>query len=169
MALNLLGQVFTRLTVIAATDYRQPAGDTGQWWICKCECGKRVRVRQHCLRKGTTRSCGCLARDIAKARRGPRKEFTRRGKPEYTAWQSMIRRCHGRNVCERDWKNYGGRGITVCDEWRDSYESFLSHIGPRPAGKYSLDRIDNDKGYLPGNVRWATWKEQADNRRQPKS
>lgn len=83
--------------------------------------------------------------------------------PERSAWSGMKDRCH--NPLSLGYARYGGRGITVCDEWRESFEAFLQHIGPRPSSAHSIDRIDNDRGYEPGNVRWATAKEQQRNRR----
>ena len=83
--------------------------------------------------------------------------------PEFTTWQGMIRRCH--SPLDRGYENYGGRGIKVCDAWRESFDAFLEYMGPRPSPKHSIDRIDNDKGYEPGNVRWATTFEQSSNRR----
>jgi len=88
---------------------------------------------------------------------------TRRARPEYAIWQGMVQRCT--NPRRRCYGSYGGRGITVCDRWRDSFESFLADIGPRPSMAHSLDRIDNAKGYEPGNVRWATRSEQMRNMR----
>lgn len=85
------------------------------------------------------------------------------GHPVYGVWATMIQRCHNPNL--KQYARYGARGITVCQEWRDSFEAFLTHIGPRPSPEYSIDRIDNDKGYFPGNVRWATRQEQVANRR----
>jgi hypothetical protein len=84
--------------------------------------------------------------------------------PEYWIWHSMIQRCHNQN--NKQFGFYGGRGIAVCREWRESYSAFFSHIGHRPSPKYSIDRIDNDRGYEPGNVRWATSREQARNTRR---
>jgi len=84
--------------------------------------------------------------------------------PEYAAWKAMRRRCY-RPSCA-DFQNYGGRGITVAAEWLNSYDTFLAYVGRRPSPKHSIDRIDNDRGYEPGNVRWATAKEQARNRRR---
>lgn len=87
------------------------------------------------------------------------------GSPEYGVWQAMIRRCYDPN--RNGSENYLGRGIVVCDEWQGEggFERFLAHVGRRPSLKHSLDRIDNDRGYEPDNVRWATWKEQARNKR----
>lgn len=85
------------------------------------------------------------------------------GAPEYGHWRAMIRRCHERT--HSDWAKWGGRGITVCDRWRASFLCFLEDMGPRPSAKHSVDRIDNGRGYEPGNCRWATAFEQAGNRR----
>ncbi|MEO8021090.1 hypothetical protein [Polaromonas sp.] len=83
--------------------------------------------------------------------------------PEFQAWQSMLKRCYLKS--NKRYADYGGRGIDVCKEWRDSFESFYAHIGPRPSAKHSLDRIRNAEGYKPGNIRWATESEQNNNRR----
>lgn len=86
-----------------------------------------------------------------------------RATPEWNAWRNMIRRCHEEGATHYEY--YGGRGIKVCERWRESYASFLAHVGRRPSPQHSLDRINNAKGYRPGNVRWATKTEQANNRR----
>lgn len=86
------------------------------------------------------------------------------GMPEYLAWRMMIARCH--RAAHIDYPEYGGRGILVCQEWREDFRSFFQHIGSRPSADHSLDRIENSRGYEPGNVRWATAKEQALNRRK---
>lgn len=84
--------------------------------------------------------------------------------PEYTAWAGMLQRC--RNPKNAAYPDYGGRGITVCDAWRDSFEAFYADLGPRPSARHSIDRIDNDGNYEPGNCRWATAKEQNRNTRR---
>ena len=83
--------------------------------------------------------------------------------PEYYVWRGMKSRCYNKN--NPSYKNYGGRGIQVCDEWRNSFLTFFADVGPRPTPRHSIDRIDNGNGYEPSNVRWATWCEQALNRR----
>lgn len=85
--------------------------------------------------------------------------------PEYRAWADAKYRCFNPNAA--DYYKYGGRGITMCDEWRNDFDAFLEHIGPRPSAKHSLDRVDNERGYEPGNVRWATKSQQNINRRLP--
>lgn len=84
----------------------------------------------------------------------------------YRKWQHMIQRCHNPN--DRDYPQYGGRGITVCDRWRYSFAAFIEDVGTAPSERHTLDRIDNSKGYEPNNVKWATQKEQANNRRSTK-
>ncbi len=86
--------------------------------------------------------------------------------PEYKTWENMKARCHNPNAA--GYQYYGGRGISVCAEWRGDFSAFLQHIGPRPGIEYSVDRIDNDKGYAPGNVRWATRAQQHVNKRARK-
>jgi len=83
--------------------------------------------------------------------------------PEYKAWSEAKQRCHNPNNDKFEW--YGARGISVCDEWRDDFMAFYAHIGPKPSGRHQIDRIDNDKNYEPGNVRWATGKSNMMNRR----
>lgn len=131
-------------------------------WLAQCDCGN-----SHELDAGTfnTKSCGCLKREMMREVASLRfKTHGWKGKPEHYTWAAMISRCT--NPSHPAFKNYGGRGISVCDEWRRDFSAFIEHIGPRPSNDHSLDRIDNERGYEPGNVRWATRGEQAKNRRE---
>lgn len=107
--------------------------------------------------------------DISSLRTGPKQMQERHGKrglPEYQIWLTMKQRCH--NPKNKRYPLYGARGITVCQEWRKSFQAFLDYLGPRPSKSLQLDRIDNNKGYEPGNVRWATQVQQVRNRRNNK-
>jgi hypothetical protein len=137
------------------------AGRTGRGdlvWECACECGGRAVVRGTRLRSGGTLSCGCLQRERSRA---AATIHGRSESAEYRSWVSMIARCE--NPKYHHFHGYGGRGITICPEWRESFAVFLRDMGRRPPGT-SLDRINNDKGYGPENCRWATRVEQSRNR-----
>lgn len=136
-------------------------------WYCKCDCGNVVRCYGGSLRAGTTASCGCLkskntkTKKLIKGAKFIEKKPILRKKPIYYIWASMLTRCL--NPKAKCFKNYGGRGITVCERWL-KFENFLADMGEKPDG-LSLDRIENDKGYYKENCRWATFEEQANNRR----
>ena len=157
---NLLNHRFGRLLVICESGraHRQVT------WLCQCDCGKqKVYTSGDLLRKGdrVKRSCGCLTRE-ERIRHGH--AVNRKSSPEYTSWVQMRARCNNPKNVNFPW--WGARGIRVCDYW-DTFENFLSDMGPRPIGK-SLDRINNEGHYVPSNCRWATPKEQANNRRDNK-
>lgn len=153
---DLSGQRYGRLLVVQRVAAVRPVA-----WRCRCDCGKHKDVRSGQLRSGKTRSCGCIAMErIARLRRSHGKS----GTPEYKIWKDIKKRC--RNPNHAAYRLYGGRGIAVAPEWEDSFESFLSAVGSRPSPAHSIDRIDNSKGYQPGNVRWATQPEQNRNTRQ---
>lgn len=158
MTLDLVGQTFGRLTAIgrAGVDkYRNSL------WRCVCQCGAVVTIKVYSLRSGATRSCGCLQRESV-ARASTTHGMT--DSPEWRSWKAMKGRCE--NQKRDDYERYGGRGIRVCDRWL-SFDNFYADMGPRPDG-CSVDRVENDGNYEPSNCRWATPKQQSDNRRAPR-
>lgn len=132
---------------------------SGRVVLCRCSCGTKRIVNVSTLRRGKSRSCGCYRREWSTLNR----THGMSGTPTYQAWRHMINRCENPN--DEHFDHYGGRGIKVCDRWRSSFEAFFEDMRARPPDRYSLDRIDNDRGYEPGNCRWATRKEQARNKR----
>jgi len=151
--IDLTGQKFGRLTVIKMIDERLNNGRIQ--WKCKCECGKIKNITGIYLRQGESRSCGCLHKDNIKKTHGLSKCKT------YKTWSHMIQRCE--NSKRIKYKDYGGRGIKVCERWH-KFENFYEDMGERP-DKTTLDRIDNNKGYYKENCRWATSKQQSRNKR----
>lgn len=134
---------------------------------CVCDCGSERAVHTFSLTSGKTVSCGCyhsdIQREVSRATGLRNRRHGRKETPEYRAWSAMKARCT--DPSHPAYHRYGGRGIAVCDEWLTSFEAFFAHLGERPSRTHSLDRIDNDKGYQPGNCRWATRSEQNRNRR----
>lgn len=151
---NLSGMKFGRLTLIS---YSHKDKYSKPYWKCKCECENEVTVRYASIKYGITKSCGCLQRQNSKGR--PTHNLFHSS--IYDTWTSMIQRCT--NPKNDRFSDYGGRGITVCDEWLN-IENFYKDMGDKPKGM-SLDRKDNDKGYCKENCRWATPKEQQNNMR----
>jgi len=165
--INILKQQFGRLTVIGLFGH----GHHGEAiWTCQCSCGNYVEVYGSALRSGKTRSCGCLqhehgvnqAKTIQPLAASAKRTHGETGTRMYKIWAGMIQRCT--NPKREAYKYYGGRGISVCDKWRH-YEGFKEDMEESYFDGASIDRIDNDKGYEPGNCRWVTTQEQFSNRR----
>lgn len=161
---EMIGQHFGRLVVLE----RIYDGSRILRYLARCDCGKEIAAFGTNLRRGNTKSCGCLMRELA-ARSHTKHGDTRHNgitTPEYRSWWAMISRCENPNVI--GFQNYGGRGICICERWRQSYSAFLEDMGRKPTRQHTLDRIQNDDGYFPSNCRWATKSEQAFNRRRTK-
>lgn len=152
---DLVGAKFGRLLVLRKTNLRYHGKVC---WECRCDCGTITTTTTGSLRKGQTRSCGCLHRDGLASRN---RVHGLSHLPEYGIWESMKKRCN--NPTNKAYKYYGGRGIRVCDRWSTSFEDFYSDMGPRPSNDHTLERIDSDGDYCPTNCRWATWEEQRRN------
>lgn len=160
--IDVTGQQYGRLTPLG------PIGWTTEKkrcpiWLCRCDCGNTTQATTKTLRRGIKKSCGCLRQEIA------RNKATKHGMCHglhYYTWTNMIRRCM--YPASKQYQDYGGRGIKVCDEWLRSFQSYYDHVTSLPNyGKSActLDRIDNSGNYEPGNMRWATYIQQARNRR----
>jgi len=162
--IDLTRQRFSMITVLRKGDPRPNGGSN---WICLCDCGKEFIAIGSAIRTGKRKSCGCLSEGWA-AFMGSNPEYiekraakrikhghkrTRRVSVEYRTWLGMKRRCYDPKF--KDYPNWGGRGIRVCDEWLHDFVAFYEYLGDRPEGDFTIDRLDPNDHYRPGNVRWA--------------
>ncbi len=158
MRKSLVGCVFGRLRVVGRDTEKSTTKRS--YLRCVCRCGVHVSVYRSNLISGSTTSCGCLFREVSKD------THTLHGYshlPEYSIWIKIKHRCL--NTKSSTYPTYGGRGITLCARWKNSFPMFLSDMGPRPTTKHQIERKDNDKGYYRSNCKWATCTEQSRNRR----
>jgi|TARA_Y100000289_G_scaffold51696_1_gene52913 hypothetical protein len=164
---DLTGKVIGRLTVLEEFGIKKnPSGYSSRYWTCRCECGKVKEVAAARLISRKTLSCGCLVPERtreASFKHGLGKLPDGKVRPEYQSWRGMKNRCLNKNF--RRYDDWGGRGIKICPEWVDDFQAFYDYMGPKPSPDMSIDRIDNNGDYEPGNVRWATVAQQNSNQR----
>lgn len=160
---DLTGKRFGRLYVIKrSNDAFTSGGHRNVTWLCRCDCGKEVEVRGSRLNKGETKSCGCLFKEIIE-NGSARRTHGMRNTREYSIWCNMRQRCTNPN--SSSFPRYGGRGVSVCDRWLESFQNFYDDLGPAPSPDHSLERLDNNSGYSAENCRWATTEDQVRNKR----
>lgn len=156
--LDLIGQTFFRWTVISVARIERVKNGTIKYWSCVCSCGTAGELTTSTLKTGHSKSCGCYKRDHP-----PRRTHNRSKSIEYRIWAAMIQRCTNKN--NGAYHDYGGRGITVCEEWLNSFAAFFRDMGERPSPKHEIDRRDNSKGYSKDNCKWVTAKTNQRNKR----
>ena len=159
-----IGSRYGRLTVIAVSRSMR-SGQQRRFAVVRCDCGAEKHVPVSVLVRGSTKSCGCLSRENSRTRSS--QMFKKHGQTKsliHRIWSQAKQRCF--NPKNAKYPSYGGRGISMCERWRNDFSAFVEDMGPRPSPKHSIDRWpDNDGNYEPGNCRWATSKEQRANQR----
>lgn len=158
--LDITGERYGRLVAIKRIESKNRRTQ----WRFRCDCGSVADIGLEAVRAGATRSCGCLLRETTRNRslkHGHSVGYTH--SPEWCAWLSAKQRCFNPN--DHKYSDYGARGITMHPAWTNDFAAFFAEVGPKPSARHSLDRIDVNGDYAPGNVRWATPKEQSRNRR----
>lgn len=157
--IDITGQKFGRLTILSHYNFTDEKGYRRSYWICKCDCGNEYHTQSNPLRTGRIKSCGCFNRDrITTHGQTKNKQISR----AWQSWRTMKSRCY--RITDCSYKNYGGRGISVCNRWKESFENFFADMGECPEN-HSLDRINVDGDYEPENCRWADSITQANNTR----
>lgn len=157
-----VGERFSRLVAVRPLD-GVVRHNRGHWWLLRCDCGNDREAPAYLLREGRVTSCGCLALEQARAQGLSNRTHGATKTLEYKSWCHVKDRCT--NPRAKKFPSYGGRGIKVCERWLKSFEAFFADMGQRPSPQHSIDRINNDGNYEPGNCRWATKKEQSRNQR----
>lgn len=163
---DMTGKRFGRLVVIGQVpNPNRTTKEVKFLWKCLCDCGNETITRASNLRGGDTKSCGCILTEMRRSSGRKKKKHGMAGSKMYLAWYQMLMRCRNKNSIS--YKNYGGRGIKVCERWQE-FKNFYEDMGDRPEGM-SLDRIDVNGDYEPSNCRWASKKEQYHNRQVDQS
>lgn len=157
-SISMIGMTFNRLKVLSGGG-KSKKGEL--LWKCTCSCGNQITICGSDIRSGHTKSCGCIRKE-----RNNGTKHNRCYTPEYLAWRNMKSRCY--NPKGTSYKDYGGRGIEVCNSWLKSFDVFFSDMGTKPSKAHSLDRIDNEGNYCKANCRWASTEQQSNNKRTTK-
>jgi hypothetical protein len=167
---NLKGMQFGRLTVIEQGQRELEDARRGSVWVCLCQCGTTKTIPGDSLRRGFSKSCGCLHKDKARETCVVRNKSHGDSKSkEYECWKGMKSRCYNKN--RENFEHYGAKGITVCEEWVHSFETFLADMGPQPTTDvvWTVERKDKSKPYCKDNCKWETWDKQQRNKGMPRN